>query len=522
MSTKKAQGPQEIRRVHFIYFIRFVIKSRMNKLLSIVSLSVLFLWVSGCKEPVIDEGVLPFSEPATVDPSGGNWRTIILKSAADISVPQPDAITSDAYKSEFAQVKNGVASLEPEKITAINYWAVGGVMRWNQIARQLVAKYNTESGNPLDATNSPASAPFAARLYAALSVAQYDALVVAWRAKYQYNRPSLVDQGVITRAPIANLPSYPSEDAAIAEVSCQMLAYFFPNEAPWLKTKAAEHKQSRIWNGANVSSDIKGGEDIGAAVTTKVVDRLNIDRFSTANDPNNTWTTLLTKAPYDVKWTSLIIPARPPILPLAGKVKTWFDSTAIAKNFPAVPPATTSASFQKDLTEVRTMADARTRDQSRIAAKWDDGTGTYTIPGHWNMITEEFIHQYRQNELRAARTYALVNRALQDGGTACWATKFTYFVPRPSQIDPTIKTATIIPNTPGYTSEHATFASAATAVLLYLFPEEATTLNAQLTEATLSELYGGTSFRFDNEAGTKLGAAVGTIAVESAKADGSK
>ncbi|GAB3887765.1 phosphatase PAP2 family protein [Spirosoma agri] len=492
----------------------------MNK--SFLVLCGCFLLVSACKEPVIDEGVLPFSEPATVDADGGNWRTIVLKSTSDISVPQPAAVTSDTYKSELAQVKNGVFSLEPEKITAINYWAVGGVKRWNQIARQLVAKYNTESGNPLNATNSSASAPFAARLYAALSVAQYDALVVAWKAKYQYNRASLVDQGVTTRLPVANVPSYPSEDAVIAEVSCQMLAYFFPDETTWLKTKAAEHKQSRIWNGANVPSDIKAGEDIGTAMTAKLVERLKSDRFSAAGDPTNSWTTGLAKAPYDVKWTSLLIPARPPLLPLAGKVKTWFDSTTIAKSLPASPPATTSTTFQTDLSEVRTIASARTRDQSRIAAKWDDGAGTYTIPGHWNQLTEDYILQYRQNELRAARTYALVNRALQDGGTACWTTKYTYFTPRPSQIDPTIRTATLIPNTPGYTAEHATFASAATTVLLYLFPDETTELNAQLAEATLSELYGGTSFRFDNQQGAKLGAAVGTIAVESAKADGSK
>ncbi|WP_338871000.1 PA-phosphatase [Spirosoma sp. SC4-14] len=490
----------------------------MNKLISILFLTVSLLWVTACKEPLIDEGVLPFSEPATVDANGGNWRTIVLQSTADINVPAPSAITSDDYKSELAQVKNGVASLEPEKITAINYWAVGAVKRWNQIARQLVAKYNVESANPADATNSLVSDPFAARLYAAMSVAQYDAMVVAWHAKYQYNRPSLVDQGIITRLPIANVPSYPSEDAAIAEVSCQMLAHFFPNETAWLKTKATEHKQSRIWNGANVPSDIVAGENLGATVTGKVLNYLQNDGFNNASDPGNTWTTLLAQAPYDVKWTSLVIPARSPVSPLAGNVKTWFSLTASA---PA-PPATASAQFQTDLKEVSTIANSRTRDQSRIAAKWDDGVGTYTIAGHWNLIAEDFVQQYRQNELRAARTYALMNRALQDAATVCWATKYTYFVPRPSQLDPTIKTATPIPNTPVYIPEQATLAAAATSVLLYLFPDENTILNPQLTEAVQSGLYGGTSFRFANDAGSAVGTAVGQAAVASAKSDGAQ
>ena len=102
-----------------------------------------------------------------------------------------------------------------------------------------------------------AGSPYAARVYALLSAAQYDALVVAWRAKYQYNRPSLEKQGVIARVPILDVPSYPSEDATIAEASCQILAYFFPNEVSWLKARAAEHKQSRFWAGANVQSDIR-------------------------------------------------------------------------------------------------------------------------------------------------------------------------------------------------------------------------------------------------------------------------
>jgi hypothetical protein len=209
------------------------------------------------------------------------------------------------------------------------------------------------------------------------------------------------------------------------------------------------------------------------------------------------------------------------LLPLAGKVKTWFTVTT-GGNLVGQPPATTSTEFQKDLGEVKQIANARTREQSSIAAKWDDGAGTYTSPGHWNLIAEEFVHQYRQNELRAARTYALMNRALQDAGTLCWSVKYTYFVPRPSQLDPTIKTATLIPNTPSYVSEQATFANAATSVLGAIFPDEATSLNAMASEATLSGLYGGTQFRFACENGAKLGNTVGKAAVDWSANDGAK
>ncbi|AUD04568.1 phosphatase PAP2 family protein [Spirosoma pollinicola] len=493
-------------------------------------ISALFLWMAGCREPIIDEGILPFTTPGAPDADGGTWRPIVLKSATDVLVPQPAAVTSDAYLHELSDVKNGLITVTPEQNTAVNYWAAGGVIRWNQIARQLVAKYNVPPGYDAatgqtitsSIANPYAGAPFAARVYALLSVVQYDALVVAWRAKYQYNRAPLEQQGIFTKVPVLDVPSYPSEDAAIAEASCQMLAYFFPNEVAFLKAKAAEHKQSRVWAGANVPSDVKAGEELAAAVTAKVLDYAKTDRFTSALDPTATWQKKSALAPYDLTWISLEIPVRAPILPLAGKVKTWFDSTALVRALPAAPPLTTSAEFQKALTEVRDIANTRTRDQSRIANYWDNGTNTYSLSGLWNFLVEDLIRQNSKNELRAARTYALMNRAMQDATTAAWSTKYTYFTPRPSQLDATIKTATVIPNTPGYVSDQAAVSVAATTVLTYLFPDETTSLNAQATEAALSGLYGGTQFRFDTEAGVTLGTAIGQMAIAGAKADGAK
>ncbi len=201
----------------------------MKKHIALLAFGSLLLGLTACKEPTINEGILPLYEPTTLDPDGGTWRTVVLKSAAEVGVAQPESITSAAYQRELNEIKEGVLGLNPEQLEAVNYWAVGGVLRWNQIARQLVAKYNVTSGtDPVtgqvaatDPTAPVINAPAAARLYALLSVAQYDALVVAWRAKYQYGRPALARQDVITRVPVADVPSYPSEDAAVAEVSCR-------------------------------------------------------------------------------------------------------------------------------------------------------------------------------------------------------------------------------------------------------------------------------------------------------------
>jgi hypothetical protein len=502
----------------------------MNYKISLLLLSVTLGWIAGCKEPTIDEGILPFTEVTEVDANGGSWRTIVLRSASDISVPAPTATSSAAYQSELTAVKNGLLGTTAEQNTAVTYWAGGSVVRWNQIARQLVAKYNILPGydaatgqvTPADSANSYAGAPFTARVYALLSVAQYDALVVAWRAKFQYNRPSLENQGVISRVPVENIPSYPSEDAAIAEVSYQVLAYLFPREANWLKAKAAEHKQSRVWAGACVPSDLKAGEDLASAVASRMLTRARSDRFASSNDPSNSWQTALAKAPYDIKWKSLEQPERTPVLPLAGKVKTWFDSASVYRSIVIPPPITTAQAFQTALKEVRDISNSRTREQWRIASYWEDGTNTYGLPGHWNYLAEDLIRQAGQNELRSARTYALLNRAMHDAGTGAWWLKYTYFVPRPSQLDASIKTATVIPNTPSYVSDHAMFSAAAAAVLGYVFPDESTVLNNRATEAALSGLYSGTQYRFDIESGTQAGAAIGKLTTDWAKADGAK
>jgi membrane-associated phospholipid phosphatase len=83
-----------------------------------------------------------------------------------------------------------------------------------------------------------------------------------------------------------------------------------------------------------------------------------------------------------------------------------------------------------------------------------------------------------------------MNAAVADAGICTWDVKFLYYFPRPSQIDPSIKTATGLPNFPAYTSGHATFSGAAATVLSYIFPEEKANLEAMANEAAESRVYG--------------------------------
>jgi membrane-associated phospholipid phosphatase len=110
--------------------------------------------------------------------------------------------------------------------------------------------------------------------------------------------------------------------------------------------------------------------------------------------------------------------------------------------------------------------------------------------------------------------------ALHDAAVACWEAKYFYFNPRPSQLDPSIKTMTGLPNFPSYVSGHSVFSAAAADVLDYLFPSAAIYFDGQVQEAAMSRLYGGIHYRSDIMVGMAHGKRVGEYTVAFAKTDG--
>jgi membrane-associated phospholipid phosphatase len=132
----------------------------------------------------------------------------------------------------------------------------------------------------------------------------------------------------------------------------------------------------------------------------------------------------------------------------------------------------------------------------------------------------EYVRDAKLSEVRAARVFALLNMALHNAGVGCWESKYFYFNPRPSQLDPSIKTAIGIPNFPSYVSGHSTFSAAGAAVLSYLFPSGATSFAQMRDEAGISRLYGGIHYRSDIDSGKALGLRLAKYTVNFAQTDG--
>jgi hypothetical protein len=224
----------------------------------------------------------------------------------------------------------------------------------------------------------------------------------------------------------------------------------------------------------------------------------------------------------EIPWISQESPKRPPMLPFFGRVRPFlFDSATLVGTIrPPAPPSTRSEAFKKELAEVKYYSENPTRERMRIVHFWADGVGTYTPPGHWNAIAAETFVTQNWSEVRWARAFALLNMSMMDAAIACWDAKFHYYNPRPSQMEPSIKTLTGLPNFPSYISGHSTFSGAAAEVLGYLVPAEADRFSAMAYEASMSRLYGAIHYRSDCTVGLSVGRKVGTYAVKRAMTDG--
>jgi hypothetical protein len=352
-------------------------------------------------------------------------------------------------------------------------------------------------------------------------------MIATWHYKKLYNRaaPFIIDPALPVLIPKSTLPSYPSEDAVLAGVTVELLKLLFPIEIAYIQEKAEEQKLYRIISGANVRSDVDAGIILGRKIAGKFIARAASDGTGAAIGNQALWTQLETQtaATGETPWKSLDVPARPPMLPLFGKVKSFLMSPEmVVANRPVPPPSTKSEQFAKELAEVKRYGQNATRKNMQIVTFWADGVGTYTPPGHWNAIASESFVALNYSEVRWARNLALLNIAMMDAAISCWDAKYTYFNPRPSQVDPSIKTLTGTPNFPSYVSGHSTFSGAACIVLSHIIPAKKQSFVAMAKEASDSRMFGCIHYRSDCEKGLQLGEKVGGFAVARALIDGAE
>ncbi|HEX4522393.1 MAG TPA: phosphatase PAP2 family protein [Casimicrobiaceae bacterium] len=323
-------------------------------------------------------------------------------------------------------------------------------MRWNDYACDVIAR------------NQVGQFP-AARTLAYVNLAINNAIIVA---RQQGRRP----------------------EGAISGAAATTLVAFFPKEEEAVGQRLAGEMAAM---GIDGQAEFAAGVEVGRSVATVVIATAKSDRSD-----------LVFVGPLPTsadRWSSRAQPARPPLGPRLGEMRTFFLASGADYRAPP-PPGVDSPAFRTTLAEVRTISDRRSVEQVRIAQYWEGLTGSFNA-GYWNEVTKRAIVAHRLGEADSARVLALVHMVAVDATIACHDSKYVYWVPRPTQLDPGIHLAIAVPNHPSYPSNHACISGAIGLVLDAQFPDEGGRYFAMAREAGESRIYGGIHYRIDVDEG---------------------
>jgi membrane-associated phospholipid phosphatase len=219
----------------------------------------------------------PGSLARPVSPVAGSWRTWVMTSGREFRPPPFPAYGTAAYRAQAQAVADAKLHLTPAQRKAALFWAGGqgtalppGI--WNQVVLGYLRR-------------EPQSIPRQARVLALLNVAQADAGVASWDAKFTYwvTRPenAIRDLGIDRRwKPLLKTPFFPayiSGHATYSGAAGEVMSYLFPKDAKIFEAKATEAADSRVWGGIHYPLDGTQGLRVGRRIGALVVNRARTD-----------------------------------------------------------------------------------------------------------------------------------------------------------------------------------------------------------------------------------------------------
>jgi len=199
-----------------------------------------------------------------VQPISGSWQTWVLDSGDQLRPPPPPAYDSEQMQIEFDALRAMTPSFAT--IASAYFWqSPRGLLPFTySTVGRLIFEYGLDA-NPAQA----------AHIYATMSVAQYDAFIGCYDAKYAYwsMRPFQIDPEFKSLFPAPNFPSYPSAHSCQSSAVAVVLSEFFPAERDALFSTVEETGNSRMWAGIHFQSDIDAGLELGTGVGELVIAR---------------------------------------------------------------------------------------------------------------------------------------------------------------------------------------------------------------------------------------------------------
>lgn len=383
--------------------------------------------------------------------------------------------------------------VQPQVMTLSPQSPLGDGMQWRSVAGTASVSWNEIARNYVAALGVKPNQQATLRLFAYLSLAQYEAVVLAGRSANAQG--ATADQAEPTEPARGN--GRASTSAAVAGASAAVLSYFFPDGSALFDD--AVRTQAEAAAASPRRTNFAEGEALGRAIGASVVAYAKSDRFDAL------WTGTVPQG--RCLWTGVN-----PLLPLLGQMRPFFLTSGDQFRPPA-PPDCDSPAFQAALAEIRHISDTRSPEQLAIAQYWAGTTGSL-VAGLWNEKATALIMQHHLSERRAAHALALTNMAAMDANIACHDAKYAYWLIRPFQADPAITTPIGRPNHPSYPSNHACVSGTFAYVLGALLPSERDQLAAQADQAAESRLYAGIHYRFDKDAGLEIARHVAAVALQ--------
>jgi membrane-associated phospholipid phosphatase len=191
-----------------------------------------------------------------VEPLAGTWETWVLPSGDAVRPAPPPEYGSPLWQAELEAVQDATANRTLEQVRIVQYWADKGPFQsFTEYALDLIER------NRLDDAH-------AARALALMSVAQADAVIAVWDAKYTWwtERPITADPDLDMLLPTPAYPSYPSGFSAVVGSAAVVLSHLFPRAEVDLMSSAAEAAAQRCWSGIHFPLDDDIGLEMGYQV----------------------------------------------------------------------------------------------------------------------------------------------------------------------------------------------------------------------------------------------------------------
>jgi membrane-associated phospholipid phosphatase len=228
-------------------------------------------WAQADGSDAVVNGTFPptpgkWSGTNAVAPGAGMWTPWVLNSAADFRPGPPPAFDSSDGAAQLSAVKGLMRTADMNH--TVWFWQPSFTTPWLDLLGRKIFEYRLDT-----------DAPRAARAYAIAMVAQHDAILACWDAKYVYlePRPIQADPTITPAYATPNHPGYPSGHACAGGSLGTVLNYFFPEDLQDFGAMGTNAGLSTFFAEIHTQDDVNTGLSLGSAVAQQVVARARQD-----------------------------------------------------------------------------------------------------------------------------------------------------------------------------------------------------------------------------------------------------